>query len=367
MTATLPPAVFGDRRVVPWHALSAAARAEFVSCAWIGSDGRYWPLTGLMAGTEGAFVTGPIDGMVHVPFEGVWTTPAYGPPRFERTVDGRREISFTLGLMSNSRLGWYDTETRFWAGCKKDATGFFSVTTRRHGQLWIPMQLLEAPRCALPDDPAYAKVALHEVILAADGEPRWRRPDATPPPFLRRPGGPTVGTIRVANRGTEPAWPVFFISAPGKVWLPDGPNAFTSGERNPLDDWPRIGKLFGIPFVDEILGTFTRNRDANMIEIPELEPGEHAIIDTDPTHRIAITAKDPVDNLVKKFVRKSELLDWLLGEYGDSGLPLLQRFRGQGFSVPIPPKSVATLPVIHEQAGGQIWCQLPQRFESALA
>jgi hypothetical protein len=173
----IPPAISGQRRVVQWSELSPAARAEGVSCAWIGSDGRYWPLTGTQAGTEGAFITGPIDGMVHVPFEGVWTTPAYGPPRFERTVDGRREISFTLGLMSSSSLGWYDTESRFWAGCRKDATGWFSVTTRRHGQLWIPCQLLEAPKCALPDDPAYAKVALHEIILAADGEPRWHRPD----------------------------------------------------------------------------------------------------------------------------------------------------------------------------------------------
>lgn len=366
-TSVIPPAISGQRRTVQWSQLSPAARAEFVSCAWIGSDGRYWPLTGQQAGTEGAFITGPIDGMVHVPFEGVWTNPAYGAPRFERTVDGRREISFTLGLMSSTELGWYDTESRFWAGCKKDATGFFSVTTRRHGQLWIPMQLLEAPKCALPDDPAYQKVALHEVILAADGEPRWRRPDVAPPPFIRPSGGPNLGKIRIANRSPEPAWPIFFVSAPGRIWLPDGPNAFTTGERNPLDDWPRIGKLFGIPFVDEILGTFTRTRDANMIEVPELEPGEHAIIDTDPTHRIAITAKDPVDNLLKKFIRKSELLDWLVGSYGDSGLPLLQRFRGQGFSVPIPPRSVATLPVVHEQPGGKIWCQLPQRFESALA
>ena len=369
MTATLPPSTdYKGRRIVQWSQLSEAARTEGVSCAWIGADGRYWPLTGTMAGTEGAFITGPIDGMVHVPWEGVWTTPAYSAPKFERTVDGRREISFTLGLMSSTSLGWYDTESRFWAGCRKDATGYFTVTTRRHGQLWIPMQLLEAPKCALPDDPAYQKVALHEVILAAgDGEPRWHRPDVAPAPFTRRTGTVNKGIIRIANRSPEPAWPIFFVSAPGKVYLPDGPNAFTSTERNPLDDWPRISNLFGVPFVDELTGSFSRTRDAGMIEVPELLDGEHAIIDTDPTHRIAISAKDPVDNLLKQFIRKSELLEWLVGEYGSSGLPLLQRFRGQGFSVPIPPRSVATLPVSHSRPGGKIWCQLPQRFESALA
>lgn len=362
----LPPRVTG-RRVVPWRELSIAARAEYISCALINSDGRYWPLTGQDAGTEGAFVNGPIDGMVHVPWEGVWTKPAYGPPRFERTVDGRRDISFTLGLKSDTSLGWYDTESRFWNGLKRDATSYWSVTTRRNGQLWIPVQLGEAVKCALPDDPSLQGVALHEIVLSADGEPRWHRPDTAPPPYVKRAGSPYVGYIRIANRGTEPAWPLFFIDAPGKVWLPDGPNAFMSDHRNPLDDWPKLGQLFGLPFIDEITGLFTRTRNANMIEVPELRAGEHAIIDTDPTHRIAITAQDPVDNIIKKFIRKSELLDWLLGEYGSSGLPLLQRFRGQGFSVPIPPKSVATLPVVHERLGGRIWVQCPQLFESALA
>lgn len=364
--STLDTIITG-RRTVPWNELSQAARGEGVTIAWIGSDGYFWPLAGQMGGSEGAFITGPIDGMVHVPFEGIWTKPAYGPPRFERAVDGRREINFILGLRSYAPLGWYDVEARFWRGCKRDASGWFVVTTRRHGQLWIPMQLLEAPKCALPDDPALQGVALHEVTLAADGEPRWCRPDAMPAPFARPAGGPNVGFIRIANRGTEPAWPIFFVTAPGRVKLPDGPNAYTSTEHNPLDDWPRLAGLFSIPLVDEILGTFTRSRDANMIDVPELQPGEHAIIDTDPTHRIAITTKDPVDTLLKKFLRNTELLDWLLGEYGDSGLPLLQRFRGQGFSVPIPPRSVATLPVYHSQPGGKIWAQLPQRFESALA
>jgi hypothetical protein len=104
-----------------------------------------------------------------------------------------------------------------------------------------------------------------------------------------------------------------------------------------------------------------------MIPIPDLNPGEHAIIDTDPSHRIAVTILDPVDNIIKKFIRNSELLDWISGHYGDSGLPLIQRFKGQGFSVPIPPRSVATLPVKHNRTGARISVQCPQLFESALA
>lgn len=350
----------------PWSTLTPEIRDAPISVAWIGSNGSYWPLTGLDAGAEGAFVTGDIDGLVHVPFEGLWTKPAYGPPRYERQVDGRKEVAFQLGLYSDTALGWLDTEFRFWAGCKSDATGFLSVTTLRHGQMWLPMQLVEAPKCALADDPTVSKVAVHNVVLAVDGEPRFRRPDVAPPVW-RRPGGAVDrGLLIVANRSFRPQWPIYFIEAPGHVMLPDGPNAMVSDSYNPLDDWPQLGELFGIPVIDDVLGNYTRTRETNMIDIPDLQDGEHAIIDTDPSHRIAVTVIDPVDNIVKKFIRNSELLEWLTGNYGASGLPLIQRFRGQGFSIPIPPRSVATLPVLHSVAGKGIAVQLPQTFDSAL-
>lgn len=355
----------------PWSSLSPEIRDAPITCKWIGSDGHVWPLTGIDAGAEGAFITGDIEGMVHVPFEGVWTSPAYGPPRFERTVDGRREISFSLGLYSDTSLGWYDTETRWWRGCRKDQTGFWSVTTLRQGELWLPMQLLDTPKSTMGADPSQQRVMIHNIVLAVDGEPRWRRPDTAPPPWKRPPGIVDRGYIVVANRGTEPAWPVYFLEAhptlKSKVSLPDGPNAFTSDRFNVLDDWPQLGEMFGIPLIDEILGRHTRTRSSNMLEIPELLPNEHALIDTDPSHRIAITILDPVDNVIKQFLRNSELLAYIFGHYGDTGLPLIQRFKGQGFSIPIPPHSVATLPVMHNRAGRKIYVQLPQRFESALA
>lgn len=353
----------------PWSSLPPEIRDEAVTLKWIGSDGKVWPLAGLEGGIEGAFIAGDIDGLVHIPFDSIWTKPAYGPPRFQRAIRGRKEISFPLGLMSDSSLGWYDTGSRFWRGCKKDETGFFTVTTRRFGELYIPMQLLSA-KCILADDPARQRFSIHDIILAVDGDPCWRRPDVRPAPFVRQPGPKADDVLRAVNRGTEPAWPIYVISAPGKVWLPDGPNAFTTptADSGLLSDWPQLGRLFGIPFIDEILQTLTRKRtDTNMIEVPELQPGEHAIIDTDPSHRLAITTKDPVDNLAKKFVRNSELLNWILGEYGDSGIPLLKRFKGQGFTIPIPPRSTATLPIKHSNVGGKIYVQVPQRYEMAVA
>lgn len=372
MSLTQAPPWVTEDEIVPWSALPPEIRDAPISVAWIGTDGSYWPLTGLDAGSEGAFITGDIEGLVHVPFEGIWTKPADGPPRYERQVDARKEVSFQLGLYSDTALGWYDTEARWWAGCKSDDTGFLSVTTLRHGQLWLPMQLLQAPKCTLPDDPTNGgtNCAVHNVVLAVDGEPRFRRPDVTPAPWVRPPGPIDRGTLAVANRSFRPQWPMYFIEADptltSKVMLPDGPNAMVADSYNPLSDVPNIGALFGIPVINDLIGQYTATRETNMIPLPDIEPGNHVLIDTDPSHRIAVAFLDPVDNIVKKFIRNSELLDWLTGHYGESGLPYIQRFKGQGFSIPIPPRSVAALPVMHNIAGRRIGVQLPQTFDSAL-
>lgn len=357
-----------------WSELSPAARGEGIQIAWIGSDGVYWPLAGgIDGGTMGAFIAGPIDGMVHVPQDSVWTKYAYGPPRFERMVDAQRQISFPLGLMSDSTLGWYDTETRFWKGCTTTSTGFFVITTRRHGQLWLPMQLFEPAKCALEDDPSGQRVLIHDVILAVDGEPRWCRPDKMPDPFVSAGSTNSVGNIKVGNASTQPQWPIFIVSGPAeKVLLPDGPNAYVSppsATNNALNDWAKsFAALFGIPeIIDEFLGITNAQRVSNMIQIPPIPAGSTVIVDTDPTHRIAISTTDPVDSVIKKFIRNSDILELLTNGYGATGLPYAQQFNGEGFSIPIPPSSVATMPVEHDTAGGKIWLQLPQRFESALA
>lgn len=347
-----------------WTDLGVDVRAENITIKILGLSGRVWNLAGLDMGVQGAWIAGPIEGMVHVPFEGVWTKPAYGPPRFERTVDSGREIGFPLALSSDSALGWYDTEAKFWNDVTPDGGAFFSITTRRYGEMWVPIQLKEAPKDTLDDDPTHDgnNFQIWNVVLAVDGNPRWRQPDVAPAPYVKH--GQNKPLLRVVNRGTQPAWPVYIVSAPGKVKLPDGPNAVISAEtENPLlTDLSSLLNLFGLP---NFFGL--RTRDTHMIDVPELLPGEHAVIDTDPSHRIAISAIDPQDNIIKQFLRNSELADWLFGHYGDTGLPLLQRFHGQGFSIPIPPRSIATLPVSHSQSGGKIWVRVPQRFERAIS
>lgn len=352
-----------------WSDLPPDVRGENISIKIIGASGRVWNIAGLDMGLQGAFVAGSIDGMVHVPFEGVWTKPAYGPPRFERTVDSRREITLPIGLSSDTALGWYNTEAKFWNDVTPNTTCYFSITTRPYGEMWMPMQLLEAPKDPMEWDPTRVgakSFQIWNITLVADGDPRWRPVynDLAPAPFVSSVQNNHQGVIRVANRGTEPAWPVYMVSAPGKAFLPDGPNAVIGG-LDPLVEWPGIGALFGHPEFDPL--GIHRRRDAHMIEIPELLAGEHTLVDTDPSHRIAISATDPADNGIKQFLRNSDLLDWIFGEYGDSGLPVLQRFKGQGFSVPIPPKTIATLPVKHSVTGGKIWARIPQRFDRAIS
>lgn len=331
-----------------WSDLDGLRAANGINLKWIGNDDQLWHTGGFYGGAEGALITGPVKGMVHVPFKSIWHEPAYKPPRFERTVDERREISTRITLMSDNEVGWFDTESKFWNGMDGNTPGHWCVFTRRYGDLYLPMQLLNAVENELEDDPTANGYNAQEwdILLAADGEPRWRTPDIRPKPWRNdmsvtksvkqddNPLSPNVtvgvGQLKVANKGTTPAWPVYHVTAPGRCWLPDG----VSGR---------------------------------MLRVPKLNPGEHVLIDTDPSHRIAISALDPVDDWTKQLVRNSELLNWLFGEYGDSGQMVIERFHGQGFTQAIAPESVAVLPIWHSQPGARVSVRLPQRYERAIS
>ncbi|MGV0793015.1 hypothetical protein [Mycolicibacterium sp. XJ1819] len=330
--------------------LDANRCASGINIKWIGADDRVWHIAGFNAGAEGAIITGPVRGMVHVPFKGVWHEPAYGPPRFERTVDERKEIAFPITLISDHEYGWFNTEACWWDGMRKDAFGWFCVFSRWGGEYYIPMQLLDSIDDELEVDPTAGDNNAQEwwVKIAADGEPRWRRPDMRPPEWVVKATDPVttikrddntfapnipvrVGKLRVANQGTEPSWPIFHVSAPGRCWLPDG----ASGR---------------------------------MIRVPQLFPGEHVLIDTNPAHRIAISAKDPVDNWVLNIISNIELLEWLGIDLGQERTEtVLERFAGQGFNYPIAPGTTATLPVFHSTIGARVSVRLPQRFERAIS
>lgn len=331
--------------ITRWDELSGAAQASGISFGWIGTDDNGWHWGGYMAGAEGAISTGDVKGLVHIPFKGIWHEPAYGPPRFERTVDERREISLRISTIADDEFGWFNTDGRLWRGLNKDEPGIFTVFTRGKGEFYIPMQLADAVETPLEDDPTAHDNNMQEwdILLAADGDPRWRRPDLRPPDWrnemtrtttikpddnpLSAPITVGVHTFKVANRSDATAqWPIYTVSAPGRCWI-------SNGSTN------------------------------DMIRVPKLNKGEHVIIDTNPEHRIAISALDPVDDWTKRIIRNSELLSWLFGEHGESGATILERFHGQGFSNPIEPGTVANLTVFHSEPGARVSVRLPQRFE----
>lgn len=340
-----------------WSDLPAYLRAPGMSNKWIGNDNapEVWHLSGFQEGAEGVFISGAIRGLVHRPFKSIWHEPAYGPPRFERTVDERREISTRIAICSDSEYGWQDTESKFWNGMNGDDQGFWCCFTRRTGELWLPMQLADAVQTELSEDPGYSSyVQEWDILLAADGDPRWRMPDLQPPDFVVDMNTATtttvvrddnknapnvtvaVGKFRIANRGTAPAWPVITLSAPTKGKLP-------------ARWW------------------ISNGASSTMVRVPPLNKGEHVIIDTNPENRIAISALDPVDDWSRRIIRNSELLTWLFGQYGAAGVSVLERFHGQGFSEPIAPGTVATITVYCDTDKMRASVRLPQRYERAVS
>jgi hypothetical protein len=332
-----------------WSDLPQYKRASGINIKWIGADQRVWDIGGYNEGAQGAIITGPVRGMVHVPFKGIWHEPAYGPPRFERAIDERREISFPITLISDSEYGWLDTESFWWNGMRRDTFGWFALFTRRYGELYIPMMLLDSIEDELEEDPTNNgnNSQTWHIKIAADGEPRWRTPDIRPAEWVVKATDPIKqikrddnvfaplinvrqGKLKAANRGTEPSWPVYTVSAPGRCWLPDG--------------------LTG-----------------RMIRVPQLFPGEHVLIDTDPRHKIAISLKDPTPNWLQNIISNVDLLKWLGIIVDDSSETVLERFHGQGFTAPIPAGTVATLPILHSQVGARVSVRVPQRFERAIS
>lgn len=347
-----------------WLDIDQNRRAPGMSNKWIGCDAQpdIWNLSGFMEGAQGAFISGSVKGLVHRPFKSIWHEPAYGPPRFERTVDERKEISTRVAIWGDTEYAYQGNESRWWNGMIGDDLGFWSTFTRGLGELWIPMLLADAVQTELAEDPGYESyVQEWDILLAADGDPYWRMPDLQPPdwiyPLWGEGYGPNkaimtevkrddeklapkipvaVGKFKLANRGTKDQFPTFTLTAPLKGSKP-------------------------------ALWWISNGSTNRMVRVPPLYKGEHVIIDTNPENRIAISAVDPVDDWTKQLLRNSELLKWLFGQYGESGISILERFHGQGFDTPCKAGEVSTLTVYCDTPGMRASVRLPQRYERAVS
>ena len=146
--------------------------------------------------------------------------------------------------------------------------------------------------------------------------------------------GRNHGSISVVNRGDWPQWPKFIIEG---VTAHDGDVTIQDGVTDRMVPLPRIFATDGM-----------------------------ILVDTDPAARTLTAEKDPIDTAFWKFLRNSEVLDYLLGDLtnADSGLPVGRRMLGGvGFASQIPAHSNAKIKVTHTNPAAKITAIVPQWYK----
>lgn len=331
----------------------------------------FWDLAGNYKGRQGLTLAPGVGGMFHTPFTQLYSEGPYQVgAHYERTNYNKREIDFQV-LVSNSvapDTSWRYRmlEDRWWRSWSPTEDGYLGVFTRTHGWRWMKVRMAEEPKTAFDLDPvAYGNnfMAWDMIVVASD--PYWRKRMATAtwsntsktgeePPhtpwhellelmeaIIAGQLGPSItnlipgmhvgeGNLVITNRGSEPSWPKFIVSAPGRAWIQDGPG----------------GK---------------------MIELPLLTADDgYMLVDTDPNERTLTCSTDPVDPLFFRILRNSQLLDFLLHDLTVSTLPVWRRAeQGCYFQTPWPAESVCRIKVQHSNDGGTITGLMPQRFSRA--
>lgn len=315
---------------------------------------RWWDLSGSHGGRQGLELAPKIDNLMFIPFQQLISEGPYQVgATFERVDYKKREINLAV-MVGNSyapdtSFRYRMLEHRWWRSWSEKEDGWFGVYTRTHGWRWLRVRLAEAPRTPFDLDPVAFENNFMQwdmTIVAAD--PYWRKrietatwkntaATSTPYSIITEmilsdivPGDHVgVGTLVVPNRGTEPEWPKFMVSSPGRVWIQDG---------------------VGGP----------------MVELPWLTTQDGQIlVDTDPNARTLTSAKDPVDPLFFQILRNSQLVDFVLHDVVTSTLPVWRRFKGKGFSQQIPPRSISRLKVWHSHSTGSVSAYVHQRFKGA--
>jgi hypothetical protein len=335
------------------------------------SDGSrmYWDLAGSHGGDQGIDLGPKIAGLFHTPFTQLMSAGPYQVGAVhERTDILKRDINLQV-MVSNSMapdtsFRYRMLEERWWSSWSLNQDSYLGVFTRTHGWRWLRVRLAEDPKTPFDIDP----VAFGNHFMAWDmtlvaAFPYWckrletntwvnKTDNGDDPPhtpwdaledlieqILKGLLGPLVtgllpgvhigeGHVIMPNRGSEPSYAKFIVSAPGRAWIEDGP-------------------------------------DGRMIELPLLTAKDgYVLVDTDPTARTLTASTDPVDSLFFRIARNIDLLDFLLHDMLDSGLPVWRRMEGR-FTTPWPARSKATIKVQHSNANGTITGIMPQRFSRA--
>ncbi len=348
----------GWQRYTNWNDLGPwgkQLRGRQTKIVYLSPDGhRMWNLAGDWGGKEGVVLDQRLQGTTGVHFEQRYSTGAYTlGDELERTDYGKRVINMgvLIGPAINflARKRFPDNEFAFrmlderwwddWPENSKYAAGFMGEFTRTHGWRWIRprygeanMQTLEQDAVAYGNNVASWSMTIHDPSPFYSKQPwirTWHNDDLN-----AQINGRNHGVIQVANRGDWDQFPKFIVEGAGYVSIQDG-----------VTD--RMVPLAKIQQTDGMI-----------------------LVDTDPSKRTLTGEFDPVDNVLYKMIRNSQILDYLLGDLtkADSGIPVGRRMPGGiGFTSSIPAKSNAHIKVTHSNPRGKITAVVSQWYKRGSA
>lgn len=317
-----------------WDRLPDYLQALQTRVLYISPDNVVFHLYGgRQAGSQGVQLGGDLEGEQHWPFELLLSEGAYElGSTVERVNVLKREINLNVVIGGNgfNAYQYQIADNRWWKGQDESRDGWLGIYTRFSGWRWIRVRPAATVGGAQKLDP----------LAFGNNTATWPVRWLAQKPYYSKPSvwstwtntedksvlfGIGEGRLMLANRGDLPSYAQFIVSAPGKAWVEDG----ISGR---------------------------------MVELPLLAKTDgYMLVDTDPTQRTLTAAADPVDNVFYKIARQSKILDFLLWELDETGLPVWQRF-DKRFMYAIPPKTVATLRVQHSYPDATITAIVPQRY-----
>lgn len=347
-----------------WDKLPKALQGLDTRVLYLGPDGQRFDLYGgPMEGRQGVRLSEEFQGEHHWPFELLKSASAYElGTRIERVnvLERLINLNVVIGGHTPRPLNNYQyrmAEARWWDAQDENRDGWLGIYTRYSGWRWVRVRPAQTIDSGQKHDPvamdnntatwAIQWIAQKPYYSKPSVWATWENNNETHGAFgevwgfvetwgiqlreqLGLPERKTYvvgeGVITLPNRGDLDSYTQFIVSAPGKAWVEDG----------------ITGRMVELPYLTE--------RDG------------YTLVDTDPTQRTLTASNDPVDNIFYKIARQSKILDFLLWELDDSGLPVWKRF-DKRFMAAVPPRTMAQIRVRHSNPNGTITAILPQRYK----
>lgn len=325
-----------------FNSLPPQLRGMNTHVVYLAPNNSMFNLAGPLAGREGVRLANQLLGDQSWPFDLVITeSPYIMGADIERVNINKRE--FNLGVVIGrhappmTEYQYRMAEAHWWASQDETQEGWLGIYTRFSGWRWIPVRPSETVKTPQRmDNTAYGNNASQWDIMWMSARPyftkpalyrTWKAKDSGPP-ILKAPLNLPVytGVLPLANRGDLPSYATYLVSSPGQAVVQD-------------------------------------NDSDSMVPLPFTVASDGAFwCDTEPGHRTLTATKDPVDNLIYRYLRSSTILDFFLHDLDRLGLPLNLRF-DRRFIFKIPPRSTFALHVQHTDPNGEIVAFVAQRFK----